>query len=336
MHQTSKTLYQFIEIRYCDPICAIDLSDTGLILGSMLGRSIYFDIPEKKYYVITEQQDENITGVNFQKNDKTKFYVSSGDFEVLKCQIIKNKPPQYDVISNYTSEGEHNSKCENCFCLLYDKFLLRLFMHIPQSTDEACEIFQCDYIVKNIDNESCVEGQIKMSNYAVPFDYDGRNLVWIDFYDKGKRTLFIYSFVTKTLSQKIDLIDDDGHFSHLKFLPGNRYFVVRNYKDCEIRNDKLEVIKSFTHIGVEVLDFGYYVENDGNLIIATLDIYGGVNLYDEKKNLIECEFNLYELDSISQEDKDRQFFSMGFPYFIRINKDYIVITADYGVYIIKR
>jgi hypothetical protein len=27
---------------------------------------------------------------------------------------------------------------------------------------------------------------------------------------------------------------------------------------------------------------------------------------------------------------------MGFPYFIRINKDYIVITADYGVYIIKR
>ena len=99
-----------------------------------------------------------------------------------------------------------------------------------------------------------------MSDYVVPFDYDGKNFVQIDFYDKGKRILFIYSFVTKTLSQKIDLYDDDGYFSHLKFLPGNKYFVVRNYKDCEIRNDKLEVIKSFTHIGVEILDFGFILK----------------------------------------------------------------------------
>ena len=45
---------------------------------------------------------------------------------------------------------------------------------------------------------------------------------------------------------------------------------------------------------------------------------------------------MYDLDSISQDLKDKQFFSMGFPYFIRINKNYVVITTDYGVYIIKR
>ena len=335
MNQTSKTLYQYLENRYCDPVCTIDLSETGLIYGTMLGRSIFYDIPENKTYILSEQQDENITGVNFLKNDKTKFYVANGDFEVLKCQSFKNKVPKFDVSENYSSKGEHSNKCENCFCLLYDIHLLRIYLHLPQNTDDPVAVTPCDYIVKNIDNEAVTEGQIEMSNYAVPFDYNGRNLVWIDFYNDNLRALCIFSFVTQEIVQKIELKKDFGHVSHLKFLPDNRYFVVLNYTQCQIRNDKFEVINSFSHLGVEVLDFGYYIEND-ILIVSTLDIYGNVNVYDEQKKNNETIFNMYELDSISQELKDKQFFSMGFPYFIRINKNYVVITTDYGVYIIKR
>ena len=58
-------------------------------------------------------------------------------------------------------------------------------------------------------------------------------------------------------------------------------------------------------------------------------------MYMMKKKNNETIFNMYDLDSISQDLKDKQFFSMGFPYFIRINKNYVVITTDYGVYIIK-
>ena len=88
-------------------------------------------------------------------------------------------------------------------------------------------------------------------------------------------------------------------------------------------------------ICVEVLDFEYYIEND-NLIVSKVDIYWNVNVYDKQKKNNGTILNMYEIDSISQELKDKQFFSMGLPFFIRINKNYVVITTDYGVYIIKR
>ena len=45
---------------------------------------------------------------------------------------------------------------------------------------------------------------------------------------------------------------------------------------------------------------------------------------------------MYDLNGISQEDKDKQFFSMGYPYFIKINTKFFAITTDYGCYLIKR
>ena len=45
---------------------------------------------------------------------------------------------------------------------------------------------------------------------------------------------------------------------------------------------------------------------------------------------------MFELDDIRQEEKDQQFFSMGYPYYLRFNKEYYTISTDYGCYIIKR
>lgn len=67
--------------------------------------------------------------------------------------------------------------------------------------------------------------------------------------------------------------------------------------------------------------------------IVTLDIDGNVNLYENRKE--RKLFNLYELNTIDQDFKDKQFFSMGYAYYIRTNLKYFCISSDHGCFIIK-
>ena len=70
-----------------------------------------------------------------------------------------------------------------------------------------------------------------------------------------------------------------------------------------------------------------------NFFIITLDIKGNVNLYNNKKELTL--FNMYDLQSIQKDIKEKQFFSMGYSYYIKTNLNYFCITTDYGCFIIK-
>ena len=75
------------------------------------------------------------------------------------------------------------------------------------------------------------------------------------------------------------------------------------------------------------------IVNIKNICIVTLDIDGNVNLF---KNKIETTlFNLYELNTICQDHKDKHFFSMGYAYYIKSNLNYFCITSDHGCYVIK-
>lgn len=81
--------------------------------------------------------------------------------------------------------------------------------------------------------------------------------------------------------------------------------------------------------------------NNGNvedeflhLSICLLDIDGNVNIWENNK--IRKEFNLYDIKEIIQDHKDKQFFSMGYSYYIRYNKDIFAISSDHGCYIITK
>jgi hypothetical protein len=339
---------KYIELRYADPICSLSLNLNSVTFGTMLGRSCYYNIPNDKYSILSEGYDENITGSFYSLDEPSQFFLSIGDFAV---KIYKTKEDGstelLNNINNYETEGEHSHNCDNCYTILYDKFLLRIFLILP--SNEKVEINSCEYIVKNIINNESDSGKIEMSNYSVPFDYNGRNYVWIDFKEKEERILNIFNFEEKKIvfTQKIE--KDFGHISHLRYLDNGKFFLVRNYNICEIRDENWKLEKDFVHIGNEVLACDFYFENNENgndenneknnendLFIATLDIDAQINVYNYKEDKIEKEFNLFELDDIRQEEKDQQFFSMGYPYYIRFNKDYFTISTDYGCYIIKR
>jgi hypothetical protein len=217
-----------------------------------------------------------------------------------------------------------------------------------------------------------------MSNYTVPFDFDGNRIAWVEFLSQTERNICVYYLDTDT-KWFYPIKKDFEHISHLKLLPNNKIFIVRKLNLCEIRetNDEFKVLHKFNHIGDEVIavDFYYnsskillnemeldnihvnknndqYVKipvdknlanankheeeniNEENISIVLLDLDGNVNLYENFG--IAKKFNLYEMNDISEDMKNKQFFSMGYPYYIKANMNYISISTDHGVIIIKK
>ena len=78
-------------------------------------------------------------------------------------------------------------------------------------------------------------------------------------------------------------------------------------------------------------------ENENNMnniyYIITLDKNGNVNLYNNQK--VKKIFNLYEIEDIEEIYKKKEFFSVGFPYYIIMNELYIAITTDHGLFVIS-
>lgn len=73
-------------------------------------------------------------------------------------------------------------------------------------------------------------------------------------------------------------------------------------------------------------------ENDSVLVIIMIDIDGNVNTI-ENMEFMNTKFNMYQIKDISQETKDKMFFSMGYPYLVKADKKYIVVSTDFGVFI---
>ncbi len=75
------------------------------------------------------------------------------------------------------------------------------------------------------------------------------------------------------------------------------------------------------------------IDKTFNGIIAILDIDGNVNFYEN--NILSKKFNLYDIKEINKEQKKKMFFSMGYAYYIKCNKNFVCISTDHGCYVIK-
>ena len=341
-------LIRYITLRYADPICAMDLSDKYLLYGTMLGTSACYLINQKRLITLSETQDENVSGVKIQEiNKDIRLLVCIGDNKIYNFNSISeniNEIPKYEEINNYLNEQEHIKKCEKCFTMLKNNYLVRTFIEFPTEVKTPYNQYETDYSIKNLnyinskDNER--EGQILMSNYTVPFDFDGNKYVFIDFIEEKKRYLEIFDVDSKNYILNIELEkykEKIGHISLLQLLKNNNMFLVRDYHICEIRNLNFDLIKNFNLIGEEILAFDilYKDENDvENFIIYVLDIKCNIIRYNNKNNKTEHMINLNEID-IDQVIKDQKYFSMGYPYYIKVSPNYIAISSDYGCILLQ-
>lgn len=272
-------LVEFINLRYADPISAIDLIDNYLLFGSMLGSITLYIIGKKKLIKLSDTEDEYISGVKIKENI---LYICIGDLKITTYEVTQddNILPK-DSTNNYKNEEEHNKNCENCLTMLNNDYLIRTFIDFPEEPNKEPSIKLVKYSIKNIIDNKEFEGKIRMSNYTVPFDFNGTYYIYIDFLKKNKRKFGIHDVTTgnengeenkeneeenieneeekENKDNKVFIIENFkekiGHISHLKIIKNNKIFIVRDYNICEIRNCNFELIKKLNIKSNEILNF---------------------------------------------------------------------------------
>ena len=185
------SLIKQIKIYNTDPISAIDLNDELLLFGTMLGYCGYYLIkPKEKLIKISEKEDEHITAAQIRIN---KLCIVVGDEKVIiidKDDLENNN--NIKEVFNYEDDHDHFKHCEKTFCMLKDNLLFSIELCIPKEDEKVAKINQCDWSIKNIDNNKSFNGEIDIYNFWVPFDFDGKLLIFMEFLSEEKRCFNIY------------------------------------------------------------------------------------------------------------------------------------------------
>ena len=328
-----------IKLRYADPICTMDLTDKSLLYGTMIGTAAYYNINQDKYVSLSDSREEHISGVKLNDNN---FYICIGDEKIYDYQNDTenfNEPKNYTLTNNYNSDEEHNQCCDNCFTMLKDHFLVRTLIDFPTEPKTPVNISDRRYIITDLRTKQVVyDDKISMGNYCVPFDFDGQSYIFVDFLNDDIRTFNIYNVIGKNLELKFDMDKKFGHISLCKILKNQTLFVVRDYNVCEIRNKEFKLINVFNAKGNEIIAFDVFYENEEDFDdykIVIMDLNCNVILYDNKQKQEKLLFNLENMPDIEKIIKDQRFFSMGYPYYIKMSKNYFAISSDYVCLLIQ-
>ena len=210
-----------------------------------------------KYPQITKiitKANENIPCLNFEKGGIIN--ISIGDLELIRLENIlefnindKNSTYNFVKFRNYQDEATHISYCENCTCMLYSNYFLIIYTDFGEF-DSTLKIQNTYYENKNLKNYEICSGNVQMSNFTVPFDFDGDRFLYVEHKLNNKRCINIIYTLSRNNNYEYYLSKDFGHISHMKIINKNYdlIFLCRNKNQCEIHqiNDNFSLIEKFS------------------------------------------------------------------------------------------
>ena len=125
--------------------------------------------------------------------------------------------------------------------------------------------FNVKYKNRNLRTYEMITGKIKLSNYCVPFDFDGDRFLFLDYISKEKRKICIYYTISKMDIFEYNIGKEYGHISHMKIInkDENKIFLCRNYNECEIHliDENFTCIESWKHIGNDTISCFIYIKD---------------------------------------------------------------------------
>ena len=188
---------------------------------------------KKLYHSLTE----NISCISL-VNDNLNFSV--GDYQLIHCEKISSfigkdikNAYNYKQINNYITDKEHSEFCETAQCFLTKKNYLIVYSFYSDF-NWPLKFNQVKYENKNLFNFEVIKGSIYMSNYNVPFDFDGDNFLYLEYLSKTMRSINIYSTLKGQKLFQFFIKNEFGHISFMKLIPDDCIFLCRKIYICEI------------------------------------------------------------------------------------------------------
>ena len=274
-------IYKLIKTNFGDPISSLLLTSDHVIIGTMLGQISYLSLQSKKISILSEFNTEHISNISFNRNDEI-INISIGDEKILRYKKDKRNPEKlylFQKESNYANEMEHNNFCQNAYTSLSPELLFRIQLCPPEEKCLNIIEIENEYDIINIINSNVIYiGRLPMTNYIVPFGFDGEYFAWVEFIGPGERNICIANVINNINNVNNNLNNNNlvetykknidnkkfGHISHLKILNESKIFLVHSLNICEIRqlNQDFTLIESFKHLGDEVYAVDIYYPNE--------------------------------------------------------------------------
>ena len=275
-------IYKLINTNFGDPISSVLLTPEHVIIGTMLGQISYLTLLSNKISNLSEFNTENISNISFNRDDEI-INISIGDEKIFRYKKDKKNPEKlflFQKVSNYANEMEHNNFCQNTYTSLSPELLFRIQLSPPEEKCLNIIEIENEYDIINIINSDVIYiGRLPMTNYIVPFGFDGEYFAWVEFIGPGERNICIANVIdyknnknnkednlVETYKKNIDKNIDKkfGHISYLKILNDSKIFIVHSLNICEIRqlNKEFTLLESFKHIGDEVYAVDIYYPNE--------------------------------------------------------------------------
>ena len=305
-------LIDFIETRFGDPISSLNINSNICIVGTMLGRLILFNINTHKITILLDGSDEEIININFSTNNNRNsndFYCCVGDLNILKYSIkpnlMDNNNPLASLTSNlknYSEEYLHVKDCDNAIVYMTKEIFFMISIEQIKKKPMILNTTESNHIVKNIESQEIIEkGILRTTNYIVPFDFDGKYFVYLQFFTNVERMLCSYNvYSQKTWKHLLKL--NFGILNYCKIIKDNKLFIVRNLNQCEFRimDDNFSITHTFSHIGDQVVSCDIYYK-----IIRKVKIEKMKSLLEQKDGKI----NIYKLhkEDIKKSNTDNKF-----------------------------
>ena len=225
----------------------------------------------KKFSRVTQlitKSNENIPCIEFDTDDKIN--ISIGDFEVICLNNMsnfnindENSTYEYFKIKNYKNDSQHIKYCEQSTCMMNSSNYLIIFTDYG---DFNSKIYfdNFKYRSRNLRTFKAKSGKIEMSNFSVPFDFDGDRFLFLDYRTKEIRRICIHSVLNDKNIYEYNISKAFGHISHMKLISSedNKIFLCRNNNQCEIHlmDDNFTCIQSWDHIGKDVISSFVYIK----------------------------------------------------------------------------
>ena len=267
-------------------------------INSYTSSKIEGKIKSTNYYIPLDYDGNNFCWVEY-KNDKQ-------DRDICIQNILSENI--YNVIDNQFSIDKNYGHISHAKLLKGNKILIVHNLN-------KCAIYEINEQFEKLKNFTHIGDEV----YAIDVVY-GFNVLSKS-YDKNNNVSKIPYYPSE---------EDLGTNNKVKVSESQR---------LKVRDKKLKSSKSEHNID-SISFIKYNLENNNkednnlNYAIVTLDIDGNVNKYEFGQE--EKLFNLYEINGIHQDFKDKKFFDMGYMYYIKTNLDFFCITTDHGCFIIKK
>ena len=272
-HEKNKVTYLLIshlETRFGDPISSINLNSNYCIVGTMLGRLILFNLNTYKTILLLDGADEEIININFASNNNrlsNDFYCCIGDSSILKYSIkpnlLDNNNPIVSLastIKNYSEEHLHIKDCDNAIVYMTKEIFFMIAIEQIKKKPMILNLGESNYIVKNVESQQVIEkGLLRTTNYIVPFDFNGKYFVLLQFYTNVERLLCSFNIFTQKTWKHL-LKKNFGVINYCKLIKDNKLFIIRNLNQCEFRvmDDNFSVTHNFIHKGDQVIAFDLF------------------------------------------------------------------------------